>query len=171
MLKWVSCKQKSLHKNEYMTCVFPCRYNLIYNLYMLYICNIHAEQQLINIVILFTDREIKKSNLPDIMNILRPVSNKWREIGSALLVKKASHDDFESNPELVKEGPEGFLRETLNAVENLTVKTLASALRSSSVQEEEIAHSLEEHFLAGKGTDISVFPFPFVITFIYHRRL
>ena len=105
------------------------------------------------------------------MNILRPVCNKWREIGIALFVKKSSLDDFENNPELVKEGPEGFLRETLNAVENLTVKTLASALRSSSVQEEEIAHSLEEHFLAGRGTDISVFPFVlFVITFTYHRR-
>ena len=80
------------------------------------------------VIVLFTDREINKFNLPDIMNILRPVRNRWREIGAVLLLKKSSLDDFENNPELVKEGPEGFLRETLNTVENLTVRALASAL-------------------------------------------
>ena len=87
------------------------------------------------------------------MTILRPVSNRWREIGTALLLKKYSLDDFENNPELVKEGPEGFLRETLNTVEHLTVRALASALRSLSLQEEERALLLQEHFLVQKGID------------------
>ena len=95
------------------------------------------------------------------MDILRPVSNRWREIGTALLLKTFSLDDFESNHELVKEGPEGFLRETLNTVEHLTVRALASALRSPSLQEEEIALLLEEHFLVQKGIDISMYIYLF----------
>ena len=95
------------------------------------------------------------------MNILRPVSNRWREIGTALLLKKSSLDDLENNPELVKEGPEGFLRETLNTVEHLTVRALASALRSPSLQEEEIALLLEEHFLVQKGIDTSMYMYLF----------
>ena len=91
------------------------------------------------------------------MNILRPVSNRWREIGTALLLKKSSLDDFENNPELVREGPEGFLKETLNTVENLTVRALASALRSPSLQEEDISLLLEEHFLVQKGIDTSMY--------------
>ena len=111
------------------------------------------------VIVLFTDREINKFNLPDIMNILRPVRNRWREIGAVLLLKKPSLDDFENNPELVKEGPEGFLRETLNTVEHLTVRALASALQSPSLQEEEIALLLEEHFLRGKGRATLLFPY------------
>ena len=100
-------------------------------------------------VILFTDREINKFNLPDIMNILQPVSKRWREIGTALLVKNTSLDDLENNAELINKGPEGLLRETLSTVEDLTVKRLAEALRS--VQEKETAQALEEHYLTEKG--------------------
>ena len=78
-------------------------------------------------------------------------------MGAVLLLKKSSLNDFENNPELVKEGPEGFLRETLNTVEHLTVRALASALRSPSLQEEEIAYLLEEHFLRGKGSATLLF--------------
>ena len=92
------------------------------------------------------------------MNILRPVRNRWREIGAVLLLKKSSLDDFENNPELVKEGPEGFLRETLNTVEHLTVRALASALRSPSLQEEEIALLLEKQRrpLLGRGSAMCI---------------
>ena len=116
------------------------------------------------IVTIFTDKEINKFNLPDIMDILRPVRNRWTEIGTALLLNKYSLDDFENNPELVKEGPEGFLRETLNTVEHLTVRAVASALRSPSLQEEERALLLEEHFLLRRGSTmcISLLLFPHV---------
>ena len=105
------------------------------------------------------------------MNILRPVRNRWREIGTALLLTKPSLDDFENNPELVKEGPEGFLRETLNTVENLTVRALASALQSPSLQEEEIALLLEEHFLHRKGSATFLFPYIYILFFTCCRRL
>ena len=84
------------------------------------------------------------------MKVLQPIAEKWRDIGLALNVKKQVLDDFANNPELVKEGPEGFLRATLNAVDTLTVKTLVDALRSPSVQEEDTAQALEGH-LIGKG--------------------
>ena len=119
---------------------------------------------------IITDEEINKFDLPDILNLLRPVSKRWREIGTALLVKKTSLDDFENNPELVKEGLEGFLRETLNAVENLTVKALASALRSPPLQEEEIALQLEKYIPGGKGKDTSVYFFIYQIVFTFYRR-
>ena len=83
------------------------------------------------------------------MKVLQPIATKWKEIGLALLVKQKVLDDLENNPELVKEGPEGFLRETLNAVETLTVRTLVDVLRS--VQEEETACVLEEHYFNERG--------------------
>ena len=58
-------------------------------------------------------------------------------------------DDLENNHDFVKEGPVGFLRETLNTVEDLTIERLAKALRS--LQEESTARELEEHYLMGKG--------------------
>ena len=84
------------------------------------------------------------------MKVLRPIARKWKEIGLALLVKQKVLDDLENNPELVKEGrPEGFLRETLNAVETLTVRRLGDVLRS--VHEEETACVLEEHYFNERG--------------------
>ena len=83
------------------------------------------------------------------MKVLRPIAIKWKDIGLALLVKQQVLDDLENNPGLVKEGPEGFLRETLNAVETLTVRRLVDVLRS--VQEEETACVLEEHHFSERG--------------------
>ena len=83
--------------------------------------------------------------------ILQPIAKKWKEIGLALLVKQQVLDDLENDPQLVKEGPEGFLRETLNAVETLTVTRLVDVLRSPSVQEEETARTLEEHYYNERG--------------------
>ena len=97
----------------------------------------------------FTDKVISKFNFPELLGLLQPVTKHWREIGLALLVKQQVLDDLENNPELVKEGPESFLRETLNAVETLTVRRLVDVLRS--VQEEETACVLEEHYLTEKG--------------------
>ena len=77
--------------------------------------------------------------------MLQPITAKWKEIGYALNVKPQALDDIGNNSECVKEGPEGFMRATLNAVETLTVRALANALRSSSVQEEDIACALDEY--------------------------
>ena len=85
------------------------------------------------------------------MKVLQPIARKWKEIGLTLLVKQKVLDDLENNPELVKEGPEGFLRETLNVVDTLTVRRLVDVLRSSSVQEEETACVLEEHYFNERG--------------------
>ena len=85
------------------------------------------------------------------MKVVRPIARKWKEIGLALLVKQQVLDDLENDPQLVKEGPEGFLRETLNAVETLTVTRLVDVLRSPSVQEEEKALILEEHYFNERG--------------------
>ena len=85
------------------------------------------------------------------MKVVRPIARKWKEIGLALLVKQQVLDDLENDPWLVKEGPEGFLRETLNAVETLTVTRLVDVLRSPSVQEEEKACILEEHYFNERG--------------------
>ena len=60
-----------------------------------------------------------------------------------------SLNDCENSLDLVKEGPEGFLRETLNTVEDLIVERLAKALKS--LQEENTAQALEENYLIGKG--------------------
>ena len=92
-----------------------------------------------------------KEHFNDVMEVLRPIARKWKEIGLALLVKQKVLDDLENNPELVKEGPEGFLRETLNVVETLTVRRLVDVLRSPSVQEEETACVLEEHYFNNRG--------------------
>lgn len=94
---------------------------------------------------------VHKEQLNDVMRILQPIAGKWKEIGLALHVKQQVLDDFENNPELVKEGPEGFLRETLNAVEALTIRRLVDVLRSPSVKEEETACALEEHYFSEKG--------------------
>ena len=100
-------------------------------------------------MIFFTETLIqKRPNLPD-LTLLQPTAKRWREIGIALNVKEQVLNDFENYPGLVKEGPEGFLRETLSTVEDLTVERLAKALRS--VQEESTAQALEEHYLTGKG--------------------
>ena len=88
-------------------------------------------------------------NKVEILDLLQPVAERWKEIGLAILVKQ--QEDLENNPELVKEGPEGFLRETLNAVETLTVRRLVDVLRSPSLQEEETAHALEEHYFIKRG--------------------
>ena len=90
----------------------------------------------------------KRLNLPD-LKLLQPIANRWRDIGIALNVKEQVLSDCENSLDLVKEGPEGFLRETLNAVKNLTVEKLAKALRS--LQEENTAQALEENYLIGKG--------------------
>ena len=97
----------------------------------------------------FTDKVISKVNFPELLGLLQPVTKHWREIGLALLVKQQVLDDLENNPELVKEGPDGFLRETLNAVETLTVRRLVDVLRS--VQEKETACVLEEHYFNERG--------------------
>ena len=85
------------------------------------------------------------------MAILQPITNKWKDIGLALKIERQLLDDFENNPELAKGGPEGLLIETLNTVEILTVKTLLHVLKSPSVQEEDIAQEVEEHFLTTRG--------------------
>ena len=85
----------------------------------------------------------------DVTEVLRPIARKWKEIGLALLVKQQVLDDLENNLQLVKEGPEGFLRETLNAVETLTVRRLVDVLRSA--HEEETACVLEEHYFNERG--------------------
>ena len=85
------------------------------------------------------------------MDLLHPITNKWRDIGLALKIERQVLDDFENNPELAKGGPEGLLIETLSTVEILTVKTLVHVLRSPSVQEEDIAQAVEEHFLTTRG--------------------
>ena len=103
-----------------------------------------------SLIHLHTSGTLDKHSIPDIMEILQPIAMKWEEIGRALNVKKQVLDDFANNPELVREGLEGFLRATLNAVDALTVKTLIDALRSPSVQEEDTARALEGH-LIGKG--------------------
>ena len=90
----------------------------------------------------------KRLNLPDV-KLLQPIAKKWREIGIALDVKEQVLNDFENSPDLVKEGPEGFLRETLSTVEDLTAERLAKAVRY--VQEESTAQALEEHYFTGKG--------------------
>ena len=90
-----------------------------------------------------------KDHLNDVMKILRPIARKWKEIGPALPVKQQVLDDLENNPELVNEGPEGFLREALNAVETLTVRRLVDVLRS--VHEEETASALEKHYFNERG--------------------
>ena len=90
-----------------------------------------------------------KEHFNDVMKVLRPIARKWKEIGLALLVKQQVLDDLENNPELVKEGLEGFLRETLNVVEILTVRRLVDVLRS--VQEEDTACVLEEHYFNERG--------------------
>ena len=92
-----------------------------------------------------------KEYFNDVMKVLRPIARKWKEIGLALLVKQQALDDLENNSELVKEGLEGFLRETLNAVETLTVRRLADVLRSPSVQEEGTACVLEEQYFNERG--------------------
>ena len=92
-----------------------------------------------------------KEHFNDVMKVVRPIARKWKEIGLALLVKQQVLDDLENDPQLVKEGPEGFLRETLNAVETLTVTRLVDVLRSPSVQEEEKALILEEHYFNERG--------------------
>ena len=97
----------------------------------------------------FTDMVISKVNFTELLALLQPVTKHWRKIGHALLVKQQVLDDLENNPELVKEGPEGFLRETLNPVETLTVRRLVDVLRS--VQEEETACVLEEHYFNERG--------------------
>ena len=97
----------------------------------------------------FTDQVISKVHFPELLGLLQPVTKQWREIGLALLVKQQVLDDLENNPELVKEGPEGFLRETLNEVETLTVRRLVDVLRS--IQEEETACVLEGHYFNERG--------------------
>ena len=93
--------------------------------------------------------DITKDNLPHLINILKPISNKWRDIGLQLKVKQQSLDDIENNPDLVREGPDGFLKETLNLMEKPTMKTLLTALRSPIINEGDIAQSIEEHLNRG----------------------
>ena len=88
--------------------------------------------------------DISKDHLPDLMNIMKSISNKWKAIGLQLKVKQQNLDDIENNPALVQEGPDGFLREALNLMEKPTMKTLISALRSPSISEDDIAQSIEE---------------------------
>ena len=85
------------------------------------------------------------------MDLLRPIAKKWKQIGRALLVKVQVLDDLQNNPELVEQGPEAVLRETLKAAQTLTLKTLANVLRSPSVHEENAASLLEETYLVTKG--------------------
>ena len=99
----------------------------------------------------FAGEEINKDNLHHILHVLRPIAGKWKQIGRALRVKEQVLDDLQNNPELVEEGPEAGLRETLNAAETMTVKTLVTILRSPSVQEDNAAYLLEETYLLGKG--------------------
>ena len=95
------------------------------------------------------DIAITKDNLPDLMNLLKPISNKWRDIGLQLNMKQQALDDIENNPDYAREGPDGFLRGVLNLMESPTIKTLLSALRSPNINEEDIAKSIEE--LTNKG--------------------
>ena len=83
---------------------------------------------------------------------LKPISNKWRDIGLQLKVKQQALDDVENNPNLIKEGSDGFLRETLNFMEWPTIKTLSSALRT--MKEDDIAQSVEG--LTNKGQKLCV---------------
>ena len=96
---------------------------------------------------LLPDTEITKDNLPDLMSLMQPVSNKWRDIGLQLKLKQQALDDIENNPNFVREGPAGFLRETLNLMKWPTVKTLLSALKT--MKEDDIAHSIKK--LTTKG--------------------
>ena len=100
-------------------------------------------------IVAFFPGVLCKEHFNDVMEVLQPIARKWKKIGLALLVKQQVLDDLENNPELVNEGPEGFLRETLNEVEIFTVRRLVDVLRS--VQEEETAYVLEEHFFIEKG--------------------
>lgn len=81
------------------------------------------------------------------MNLLKPISNKWRDIGAQLKVKQQVLDDIDNNPDLVGKGSDGFLKETLNHMERPTIKTLLSALRA--MKDDDIAQSVEEVFNKG----------------------
>ena len=90
---------------------------------------------------------ITENILPHLINLLKPMSNKWRDIGLQLNVKQQVLDDIENNPNLIREGSDGFLRGTLNHMKQPTIKTLLCALRT--MKEDDIAHSIEE--LTNKG--------------------
>ena len=81
------------------------------------------------------------------MDRLKPISNKWRDIGLQLNIKQQALEDTENNPDLIGEGSDGFLRETLNLMKWPTIKTLSSALRT--MKEDDIAQSVEG--LTNKG--------------------
>lgn len=85
--------------------------------------------------------------MPHLVNLMKPMSNKWKDIGLQLKVKQQVLDDIENNPNLVREGSAGFLKETLNRMECPTIKTLLSALRA--MKEDDIVQSIEE--LTSKG--------------------
>lgn len=97
---------------------------------------------------LFPDVNITENNLPDLVNVLNQISNKWRDIGIQLKVKQQALDDIENNTDLVREGSYGFLRGTLNLMEQPTIKTLSSALRT--MKEDDIAQSIEEFTAKGQ---------------------
>lgn len=95
----------------------------------------------------FPDVHITETNLPDLMNLLKPVSKKWRDIGLQLNIKQQALDDIENSPDLVKKGSDGFLRGILNLMEWPTIKTLLSALRA--MKEDDIVLSIEELMSTG----------------------
>ena len=78
------------------------------------------------------------------MSLMKPISSKWRDIGLHLKVKQQVLDDIANNPDLVREGADGILRETLNCMEQPSIKPLLGALRSLKINEEGIAKSIEE---------------------------
>ena len=98
------------------------------------------------------DTAIMKDNLPDLMNLLKPVSKKWKDIGLQLNIKQQALDDIKNNPDYAREGPDGFLRGVLNLMEPPTNKTLLSALRSPNINEKDVAQSIEE--LASTGQQL-----------------